>query len=529
MQIACHRKVLGLPAITGLFSYLFLYGSAAAQSGYICSTENLDRSIEIIQPDYGNAVCKVLYRKPDEGAPDQFLWRSNQSIAFCEEKAQKLVASLVSTGFDCTEGSLEPMRQPAQPAIVSNKTPVDKIAQNVVEPHVTLASASSENTGQSVPAGGVPYQRVSGASDMKWHLAGYADATFIVRDFDGETTTDFSAARFNPGFHFQYKDLVLLEAELEIVVDGDGETEVELEYAQADIFLHDNVTLVAGRFLSPVGQFQERLHPTWINRLANPPAGFGHDGVQPTSELGAMLRGGVSLGSTIATYAIAVGNGPRVSHEGSISFEAATGDDNANKAVSGRLGFLPLPYLEIGGSFLVGDVTGVGELGDGHGDEVGAPEPIGDMDGLLPTSGNVTLWGADAAYTRGPWDVRAEYLNANRDMMATAFEGSIGVEMLPELELEAWYAQIAYRLSGITDHKILQRFEPVFRYGEFRVMGLDELAEEAAEERVDVGLNYWLAPSVVTRGVLEWRDFTAREADEPSSETRFLLQFAYGF
>ncbi len=246
-----------------------------------------------------------------------------------------------------------------------------------------------------------------------------------------------------------------------------------------------------------------------------------------------MLRGCVSIGQAIATYSVAVGNGPRLSHEGGVEFEAKGGDDDSNKAVSGRIGFLPAPYLEVGGSFLVGDVSGIAEVdevgGDEHGDE-GDEVPLPDaMNELLPTDAKVTLWGADAAYTRGPWDIRAEYLNAKRDPMNTAFEGSVGVEALPELELEAWYAQIAYSISNITDHKILQRFEPVVRYAESRVTGLDELAEEAAEERLDVGLNYWIAPSIVVRGVGEWRDFTARHDDDPSSETRYIFQFAYEF
>ena len=84
-----------------------------------------------------------------------------------------------------------------------------------------------------------------------------------------------------------------------------------------------------------------------------------------------------------------------------------------------------------------------------------------------------------------------------------------------------------YLLS--TDHKVIARFEPVVRYGEFRITGLEELAEEAAEERLDIGLNYWIAPSIVARGVAQFRDFTARHDDEPDSETRFLLQLAYGF
>lgn len=506
-----------LLASSAIFAVLTI--PAAAQTNHICSTENVDRSIEIIQPAYGSAVCKVLYRKPDEGASDQVFWRSNQSMASCEKKAQELVASLTSEGFNCIAGNLYAQSPADGPAIMTESTPL--VAQSGIQ--LPTAPVGTTNTAST------PYQRFGGFTDAKWHLAGYADATFIVTDTGGETTTNFSAIHFNPVFHFQYKDLLLLEAETEITVDNDGETELELEYAQADLLLHDNATLVLGQFLSPVGQFQERLHPTWINRLGNMPAGFGHDGVQPANEIGAMLRGGISIGQSIATYSLAVGNGPSVSHEGSISFETSGNDNNSNKAVSGRIGFLPVPYFEIGGSFLVGDVTGLAKLEEGHGDEEEEEAEVEPMDDLLPTSSEVTLWGADAAYTRGPWDVRFEYLNATRDPINTAFEGSMGIEALPELKLEAWYAQIAYRLSGITSHKVLQRFEPVVRYGEFQVRGLGELAEEAAEERFDVGLNYWIAPSIVARGTAQWRDFTDRDEGEPSSANRYMLQFAYGF
>lgn len=515
--------------------------TAAAQSSHVCSAWNVDRSVEVIAPASGNPLCEVYYRKPDENVPDQILWRSSNSMSFCTQKAQSLIDKLQNAGFDCSEGAL-PQRGATQQAVTANEAPgptqVAMADQNDGQSPASTPNPTAPPDNQPMPMGGVPYQRIPGWADTSWHLAGYADATFIVSDFDGETTADFSAARFNPAFHFQYKNLILLEAEAEISVDGDGETEFELEYTQADIFLHDNATLVLGQFLSPVGQFQERLHPTWINRLADPPPGFGHDGVQPASDTGAMLRGGFLIGDDmIATYSVAVGNGPRLSHEGGVEFEAKGGDDNSNKAVSGRIGFLPLPYLEFGGSFLVGDVSGSAEAeeGDDHGDE----EPVDDhdddapllddLDDLMPTSANVTLWGADAAYTRGPWDLRAEYLNATRDPMNTAFEGSAGVTALPELELEAWYAQIAYSLSGLTNHKVLQRFEPVVRYGEFRITGLDELAEEAAEERLDIGLNYWIAPSIVARGVAQLRDFTARHDDEPDSETRYILQLAYGF
>jgi hypothetical protein len=492
---------------------------SVAEVNQVCSAWNVNRAIEVLTTSGETAVCQVRYRKPDEGAADQILWRSSNSVAFCDQKAQELASRLTAAGFECREGKLTKSAQRSSDLVslgrADDETPVEDVDQRDAE-----SGASALQVEPSRPSGRRVYQRLSGGSDTKWHLAGYADATFEAADADGETTTNFSTARFNPLFLFQYKDIVLLEAEAEISVDDDGETEFELEYAQADLFVHDNLTLVLGQFLSPVGQFQERLHPSWINRMADAPPGFGHDGVQPTSELGVMARGGVSIGRTLVTYALAVGNGPTVAHEGGVVFEASGADDNSNKAVSGRLGFLPVPYLEVGGSFLVGDVSGID-------DEMEAsPDP---MPALAPSSANVSLWGADAAYTRGPWDVRAEYLHATRDAIATSFAGSNGVEILPDLKLEAWYAQIAYSLSDITSHPVLQKFEPVVRYGEYKVNGLDELAEEAAEKRIDVGVNYWLAPSIVARGVVGWRDFTARPAGEPSSVTRYMLQFAYGF
>ncbi|MCA8895871.1 MAG: hypothetical protein KDA48_11495, partial [Amphiplicatus sp.] len=368
---------------------------AAAQTSQICSAWNVDRGVEVAAPGSQGDACEVIYRKPDENVPDQILWRSSSSIEFCTQKSAELTARLAKAGFDCHEGKL-PDGATATTIESGNRQAAaapDETATGGVEP-VSAVSSTTE----TLPMGGVPYGRVSNQTDASWHLAGYADATFIVSDFAGETTADFSAARFNPVFHFQYKNLILLEAEAEIQVDGEGETEFGLEYAQADIFLHDNATLVVGQFLSPVGHFQERLHPSWINRSPNPPPGFGHDGVQPSGDVGAMLRGGFEIGEMIATYSIAVGNGPRLSHEAGIDFEAKGADDNSNKAISGRLGLLPLPYLEVGGSFLVADVSGE----EDH-------EGVG-MTMLEPTDAKVKLWGADAAYTRGPWDVRTEYL-----------------------------------------------------------------------------------------------------------------------
>lgn len=358
-------------------------------------------------------------------------------------------------------------------------------------------------------------------------IAGYADAGMTISDKESVGGINFIAGRFNPALFFQYGDWLLFESEAEIEIAETGETGFTLEYSQLDLLLHDNATLVIGKFLSPVGQFQERLHPSWINRLADAPAGFGHGGVQPGAEAGVQLRGGVPLGRSRLNYALAVGNGPRLDPMGEVMTEGFGRDDNRNKAISGRIGFLPLPYVELGASFLRAKVEGAtGEAGEIESGGLAIASGVEGANGPVLPAVRYSLWGVDGAYTRGPWDVRFEYLRGVRNAIPIEDEE---MESLPRLRKEAWYGQIAYRLSGLTQHRILQNFEPAIRYGRYQVRGLDKLAEETAERRLDFGLNYWFAPAVVLHSAVQLRKFTARHEDEVNKDTRLLLQLAYGF
>ncbi len=107
-------------------------------------------------------------------------------------------------------------------------------------------------------------------------------------------------------------DKFMMESELEISVNSEGESEVELEYAALDWFLHDNATLVAGKFLSPIGQFRQNLHPSWVNKLPAAPIGFGQGGAAPWADIGVQLRGGLKAGNTLMNYAVFVSNGPEL-------------------------------------------------------------------------------------------------------------------------------------------------------------------------------------------------------------------------
>ena len=357
-------------------------------------------------------------------------------------------------------------------------------------------------------------EKKTGAADRanaKWHLAGYATTSY--KTTNAETVhNSFRVGQFNPVFHFQFKDIILFESEFEFTVGDDGKTTLNLEYTTLDLLFSDFAALAAGKFLSPIGQFQERLHPGWINKLPDPPAGYGHGGVQPLSEVGVMLRGGFEI-NPLVNYAIFVGNGPRFELENGelskLELEGFGTDNNHNKSIGGRIGILPLPYLEIGGSFMTAEAEGL-------------PGTSGRI-----TEGEYSLWGADAAYTRGPWDVRFEYLRTKLTSFFGQKETGQPTELIPTTEWEVWYAQIAYQLSGLTDTPIIRNLEPVVRYGEVDVQGFAHFVDHLPpEQRWTVGLNYLFAPSVIAKLASSWRSF-----DNPALKDSFELwvQLAYGY
>lgn len=353
---------------------------------------------------------------------------------------------------------------------------------------------------------------------VKWHIAGYAHVGYEAGDeyeIGGVADDDtFGTAQFSPILHFKYRDIAQFEAELKFKVKSDGTTDAELEYSNVNLFLHDNLTFVAGQYLSPVGQFQERLHPSWINKFPNAPVGFGHGEVQPSNDLGVQVRGGVPVGGMTFNYVLALGNGPQMSHHG-VEMKAFAQDDNDNKAFSGRIGVIPLPHWEIGASFMRADVKGK-EGANG-----------------FTTTAAYRLYGGDLSFTKGAWDLRAEYMTAKLGSHFGQAEDDEDTSEIVSTRWTAWYVQAAYRLSGLTRQAILKNFEPAIRYGRYSGKGHSGFLEAnrsegigPLEERISVGLNYYFAPSLVAKGSIDFRDFID---STQSDDTRYLLQTSYGF
>lgn len=327
------------------------------------------------------------------------------------------------------------------------------------------------------------------------HLAGYAAAGYTSEE---NGTDAFDVANFNPIFHFQYGDRILWESEVEVEIGENGETEVSLEYSSIDVFLNDNLVLVAGKFISPLGNFRQNLHPSWINKLPSAPPGFGHGGAAPLAEVGVQLRGAIRIGDQQRrfTYAGYIGNGPFLEGEDGevhgIDTEGYTGDADDEKIIGGRLAFFPLPKLELGVSGAFGDAAVV------ENDEM---EFAGDP------SRAYEVIGVDAAYQWDNFDFRGEYIQQDiaDEETSVAPEGG---------RWETWYVQAAYKFANA-------KWEGVLRYADYQSPHADQ-----SQEQWVAGVNYLLSPSAIVKLGFEFNDGLTGERTD---NDRWLIQIAYGY
>ena len=326
---------------------------------------------------------------------------------------------------------------------------------------------------------------------------------------------------FEPVFLLQLNDHILLEAELEFRLEG-----VEIGYAQMDYIVNDWLTVVAGRFLTPIGFFNERLHSAWINKLPDFPLMQRQVSPGDSSLNGLQLRGAkYLLGSPVKMeYSLFVANGLGLPGENELTAlanlneikETTTGANNAI-AWGGRLGFwVPEWGINVGTSLLFN-------------------RPYSADAGPF-----MTLWGIDAGYHKGNWDFRFEYANVLQK--SPALEGEAppeGEEAAPAQPLRirrrGFYAQVAYRPYDAPS-RILSNAEFVFRYSRARFGGFDQtsLDVSAFESPIDVpvdrnqytfGINYYFAPSLVVKFAYEIN----QEREINLRDNVFLTQLAWGF
>ncbi|MEI8280712.1 MAG: hypothetical protein WCG87_13220, partial [Bacteroidota bacterium] len=276
----------------------------------------------------------------------------------------------------------------------------------------------------------------------------------------------------------------------------------------------------AGKFLSPFGIFNERIHPSWVNKFADNPLGFNHDVgtlVGPMSEIGVALAGGAQLGKSKINYAVYASNGPNLIADpnnpmmsGMLMYENVK-DNNDNKAIGGRIGFLPLSNssLEIGLSAQVAKV--------------------GDKNSVLYENIGTQMAAIDLSYyhklncIKSNIDIKAQFnmVNVDKAVKYPIDSTMTGVDSTFDNKSNAFFLQVGIRPTYV-NHKCLKNLELAVRYS---TMTLPEKAIWGGEfNQITIGINYWLS----WHSVIKF-DYQINNQKGMDSKTGFLVQWAIGF
>jgi hypothetical protein len=348
-------------------------------------------------------------------------------------------------------------------------------------------------------------------------LTGYGTVghQYLAADGHDAPPSAFQAS-VSPVFLYQFQDRILFEAELEFELE-EGATRTGLEYAQADVMLSNNLTLIAGKFLLPIGVFGERLHPTWINKMATMPPLFGHHGsgfgADPllgiAADVGAMARGAFQAGRFQIGVHGYVTNGFRAEahaeeEEGAGHAEEAEAGGDHDEEIA------EIPELVLAGSSEdVSDDKMVGGRLD-----VALP-PMAELNfsaftGTYDEADELSLTGLGVAgeLRRGGWELRGEYLRTVQE-----FAGHEGIE---ERIRSGVYAQLAYRIGP---------WEPLVRYTRLFDDEIEGERDQTGATQAAVGVDYWISPSIAVMASYELN----REDAVVVDNDRLNVHLSFGF
>jgi porin-like protein len=349
-------------------------------------------------------------------------------------------------------------------------------------------------------------------------ISGYGTVGQSYQPSGGESAEPSAfQTSLSPVFLFQFQDFILFEAELEFELE-DGATATNLEYAQADIMVSDQLTLVVGKFLLPFGVFGERIHPTWINKLATMPPIYGHAGggfgaapiMTIPRDVGAMARAAFSAGKLQFGLNAYMTNGYQI--EG--GHEEGEEEESSQRAVfrSAQLNEeFEIPEIELFATS--GDVTNNKMIG-GRFDIFLPPifeVNISTFTGKYDPNDELTMKGFNLAgeVRQGDFEARGEYIATWQD-----FESED--EGILQLKRSGFYSQLAYR-SG--------PWQPVVRYTKIFDDRAGTESMLTAATQTAVGVDYWITPSVAVMASYEFN----REDAFTLDNDRFNLHMALGF
>lgn len=330
------------------------------------------------------------------------------------------------------------------------------------------------------------------------YLHGYF--AFWYRDFDynrGEDKSTFNLHYFNPIIGMHVKDKIVLEAMPEYEHGGSN---IALRYAILDYSFLKNMTLRVGKFLMPIGKFNEYYYPEHINIFADRP--LSHWSIIPSvwSEVGIQLRGNIEMkNETSFNYSLFVVNGlqqPGGGYGGDIRLMRDNFRDykNENKAIGGRIGLKPINVFEVGFSYYNGVYSEDGKM-------------------------KIGIGCVDAEYATKRFILRGEYVFAKEDTLNGNIKKDGGfVESSYRINK---YLQPAIRLESVN-------LPNVTGFADINGDGSKDFNTKAFN-RISLGLIIYPEPEILSRFNFKINYSIIPNDGQGQRRSEFVLQTAIGF
>ena len=342
--------------------------------------------------------------------------------------------------------------------------------------------------------------------NTKLLIAGDASIGYVDEHHVPSTFT----AQFNPMLLWQLSDKLFFEGGLELGLEGpdeDGEgsqSDVELDSAYLVYLINDYAIVGAGKFTTPFTAYHRHFDPGWINVLPFDPLIYSDSGIAPDSSVGAFVNGALPVRKSIVNYAVYLTNGPALITDdldaaGSLNFDNYN-DLNNNKAFGFRLGYLPVPVLEIGYSF-----------------EYSKPG-IGIFRNVRSYLHGIDLnYVKNNDYLKGRVTARFGWIWSQLD---TAAYPAVSPSRFNN-DRNGGYAEIAYRPTKALE-KWANNLEFALRYDR---LNISKRAPGGGNEyQLTPGINYWITPRTVLKIA-----YAFDEKENRNDDNIFAIQLATGF
>jgi hypothetical protein len=293
--------------------------------------------------------------------------------------------------------------------------------------------------------------------------------------------------------------------------DTSSSTSIDLTIADASFFLTDWLTVGGGIFVTPFGVYHNHFDPPWINKFADDPLPFGDRAIAPGSSLGLFARGAELIGNSKIVYDAYVINGPNLvttdkTAAGSLAFDNWS-DLNNDKAVGGRLGFIPIPNMELGYSLMYGKVNPGGGFPSTH---------------VLLQAVDLN-YRPDVAALGGTFDFRTEWIWSNVERQTYDPNGSLGFGPLNYGNFrDGRYVQLCYRPTH-QNNGIIRNIELCSRWDYLKVP--EAAPGGGTEQRFTIGVDYWVNPQTVLKFDYE---FDRRTRSLGPQQSGLMIQLGLG-